>query len=156
MGTLLLMIETMLLEVASNSECSICLPFELSIVDLHAIAIAMRKIDTTHDTIVEFKKEDRIWSSNNPSAYDLNNFVVNEVLELPASISSVTHVNSASKLLWDHEERFSLLAGSKQFCELAFPQGRALLEYYYLQQSLPYFPDEKHLIETFSYLTNFS
>lgn len=139
--------------ILDKAECSICLPYELSIIEIDRVLSAIRRVSGTSDITLELSKGDDRRAINAPSAFDIWDFVFDNVYQLPTAMCRLIHSATNSTLIWDDDERFVLIAGSRAFCENAFPHSYDVLELFYVQSTINEFEDEKALREYFSNLT---
>lgn len=139
--------------VLQASERSICLPYELTIVEIDSILTAIKCVAGTSNIAVELSKSGERKTIDSPSPFDVMEFVCTTVYQLPTALCSLVHEPSNSRLIWDDDERFAVIAGSRVFCEAAFPHSYAVLEYYYVQSTINEFEDEQALRECFAILT---
>lgn len=141
-------------EILSKSERSICLPYELSIIEIDRILTAIKLLAGASDIAVELFKGSEKRTISSPSAFDIWEFIFDAVYQLPTAICMLVHEPTKSTVYWDDDERFVVVAGSKSFCESAFPHSRDVLEAFYVQSTINDFEDEESLRERFAELTS--
>jgi hypothetical protein len=147
-------ISTEIQAVLHTSERSICLPYELTIIEVDSILSAIRRVAASSNMIVELWKGREKKSISAPSAFDICEFIFTSVYELPTATCRLVHEPTKSTVIWDDDERFVVIAGSKAFCESAFPHTFEVLEHFYVQSSINVFEEEKKLRERFASLTS--
>jgi hypothetical protein len=140
--------------VLRTSERSICLPYELTIIEVDSILSAIKRAAVSSGITVELLKGGDKRAISSPSAFDVWEFIFTSVYQLPTALCRLVHEPTNSTVIWDDDERFVLIAGSKTFCEAAFPHAYGVLEYFYVQTSINEFEDEKKLRERFASLTS--
>jgi hypothetical protein len=141
-------------DILSKAERSICLPYELSIIDIDRILSAIGATGATSDIVLNQSKGEDKRTVNSPTAFDIWEFVFDSVYELPTAICTLVHEPTSSTVCWDEDERFVVIAGSKMFCDNAFPHSYEVLEHFYVQSTINEFEDEKMLRECFAKLTS--
>ncbi len=140
-------------DILSKSERSICLPYELSIIEIDRILSAIKSAARTAEITIEAAKGSDKKTLVSPSPFDVWEFIFEEVYELPTANCSLVHKPTNSTVFWDHDERFVVIAGSKALCESAFPHSREVLEHFYVQSTINDFENENALRECFAKLT---
>ena len=140
-------------EVARGSECSICLPFGLSIVEIDRILAAIRGATGASNFDVTLSKGAVRKIVGSPTPFEIMGFVFDAVYALPTMVCRLAHEPSRNMLIWDDDERFALIAGSRAFCEIAYPHTYDVLEYCFVQSLPGDYYEEKALLECFASLT---
>lgn len=141
-------------DVLNELECSICLPYELTIIEIDRILSAMRTINDKPNITIELSKGSEKRTVDSPSAFDVWEFIFDSVYQLPTAICKLSHGPTKSTVLWDDDDRFVVIGGSTAFCEKAFPHQYDVLEHFYVQSTLNEFENETKLRECFAKLTS--
>lgn len=140
--------------ILDYAECSICLPYELSIIEIDRVLSAIKIASGAAEITVEVAKGSDRKKLNSPSPFDVWEFIFETVYELPTAECTLVHKRTNSTVYWDDDERFVVIAGSKAFCENAFPHAHDVLEHFYVQSTINEFEQEEALRECFAKLTS--
>ncbi len=140
--------------VLGESERSICLPYELTIIEVDSILSAIKRASGSSTITVDLSKGSNKKAISSPSAFDIWEFIFTSIYQLPTALCSLVHKPTNSTVIWDRDERFVVIAGSATFCETAFPHSYDVLEYFYVQSTVNEFEDEKNLRALFANLTS--
>lgn len=140
--------------ILMSAQHSICLPYELSIIEIDRILTAIKTVAGTSEITVKLSKGSDEWTFRSPSAFNIMNFIFDTVYQLPTAICILIHEPTSSTVYWDDEERFVVIAGARSFCDHAFPHSRDVLEYFYVQSTISEFENEDMLRECFTKITS--
>ena len=140
--------------ILSNAERSICLPYELSIIEIDRILSATKDAAGAAEIAIEVTKGGDTKTLTSPSPFDVWEFIFESVYELPTAVCTIVHKPTNSTVYWDDDERFVVIAGSKAFCEGAFHHANDVLEHFYVQSTINEFENEEALRECFTKLTS--
>ena len=140
--------------VLRASDRSICLPYELTIIEIDRILTAIKRVAGMSTILVEVSKGGVTKTISSPTPFEIMDFVFTSVYQLPTAQCSLVHQPSNSALIWDDDERFVILSGSRALCEAAFPHSYEVLEYFFVQSTINKFDDEQALRQCFADLTS--
>jgi len=142
-------------EILSLYECTLCLPYELSLLECAQIYLSIPNADCLNEIEVITKGDHGQEISQLHSPYDIYNFQNFIVQELPCSVPrTIEHEASGSLIYWDAHQEYCLIAGTKQFCQKSFPYTYELLERYYIESSMAEFENEDDARSCFVGLTS--
>ena len=132
-------------DILSRSECSIILPYGMSALDCAQIYRALCSVSGLTEVEVITKGHHGREVGKLTSDIDIYNFQLCVVyLSAGLATTSMEHRKSGSFVYWDFDETYCFIAGSKIFCETAFPHSPDVLKQYYMDSMANELENEEH------------